>query len=188
MSDITPGHKVAVSQQGHYAGAVTRLVAFVTDQAIATAVYTAAAAATQFVVDLVSNLHFEVDNYPILLAVTYFGWLFIYYTYSWATSGKTLGMAIVGLRVVRSDGSVVSLGHAATRTLALPLSFLLFGLGFLGILVGRQRRALHDVIANTAVVYGWDARGAELRFLASRPPGPTAPAAPVGATSDRTGG
>ena len=42
--------------------------------------------------------------------------------------------------------------------LAFPLSFLLFGLGFLLILVQRERRALHDLIAGTAVVYDWDAR------------------------------
>ena len=52
------------------------------------------------------------------------------------------------------------------RSLAFPLSILLFGLGFLGILIGRQHRALHDVIAGTAVVYSWDARAARLRFLA----------------------
>ncbi len=169
MSDV-PGHALAVSQQGHYAGAVTRCVAFVMDQFIASAVYTGAVAAIQFVVDLVSDAKFEVDNYPWLLAVTYFGWLFIYYAYSWATSGKTLGMSLVGLRVVRGDGAPVSVRQAALRTIALPLSFLLFGLGFLGILIGKKRRALHDVIANTAVVYGWDARGAQLRCLASTPP------------------
>ena len=42
----------------------------------------------------------------------------------------------------------------------------LFGLGFLGILVQRERRALHALIAGTAVVYAWDARAARLRFLA----------------------
>jgi uncharacterized RDD family membrane protein YckC len=52
------------------------------------------------------------------------------------------------------------------RTLAFPLSFLLLGLGFAGILLGRDRRALHDSIAGTAVVYAWDARAARLRFLA----------------------
>jgi hypothetical protein len=40
------------------------------------------------------------------------------------------------------------------------------GLGFLPIVTGRHRRALHDAIAGTAVVYSWDARAARLRFLA----------------------
>ena len=35
-----------------------------------------------------------------------------------------------------------------------------------GILVQRERRALHDLIAGTAVVHAWDARAARLRFLA----------------------
>lgn len=44
--------------------------------------------------------------------------------------------------------------------------FLLMGVGFLGILVQREHRALHDLIAGTAVIYAWDARAARLRFLA----------------------
>jgi uncharacterized RDD family membrane protein YckC len=176
MSDI-PGHAVAVSQQGHYAGAVTRCAAFVVDQAVASAVFTATVAALQFVIDLVTEANFQADNYPIVIGASYFGWLFVYYAYSWATAGKTLGMSLVGLRVVRSDGAAISARQAALRTIALPLSFLLFGLGFLGILIGKHRRALHDVIANTAVVYGWDARAAQLRFLASGQVDPV----PVGA-------
>ncbi len=75
------------------------------------------------------------------------------------------GMALFGVQVVRDDGGDVNGRRAIVRTLALPLSFLLLGLGFLGILLGNQRRALHDVIAGTAVVYCWDARAARLRFL-----------------------
>jgi uncharacterized RDD family membrane protein YckC len=55
--------------------------------------------------------------------------------------------------------------RATIRTLAFPLSFLLRGLGFTGIFLQRNRRALHDMIAGTAVVYTWDARAARLRFL-----------------------
>jgi uncharacterized RDD family membrane protein YckC len=68
--------------------------------------------------------------------------------------------------VVRSDGSDVDGRHAALRVAAMPLSFLLFGLGLLLILVHPAQRALHDLIADTAVVYAWDARAARLRFLA----------------------
>ena len=51
------------------------------------------------------------------------------------------------------------------RTLALPLSFLFLGLRFAGILLGDRRRALHDMIAGTAVIYSWGARAARLWFL-----------------------
>ena len=52
------------------------------------------------------------------------------------------------------------------NSLVFPLSFLLFGLGFLGILVQREHRAMHDLIAGSVVIYAWDARAARLRFLA----------------------
>ena len=65
----------------------------------------------------------------------------------------------------RDDGTDASGRRAVVRTLALPLSFLFLGLGFAGILLGDRRRALHDVIAGTAVIYSWDARAARLRFL-----------------------
>jgi len=101
----------------------------------------------------------------IWVIIAYAIWLFTYFAYSWAASGRTAGMALFGLRVVRDDGTDASGRRAVVRTLALPLSFLFLGLGFVGILLGDRRRALHDVIAGTAVIYSWDARAARLRFL-----------------------
>jgi hypothetical protein len=74
------------------------------------------------------------------------------------------------------------------RSLTFPLGFLTLGLGFLGILVQREHRALYDLIAGTAVVYAWDARAARLRFLARQAEpvvaaAPT-PAKPVAVTAD----
>jgi uncharacterized RDD family membrane protein YckC len=54
------------------------------------------------------------------------------------------------------------------RTILLPLSLILLAVGILMILINRNRRALHDLIAGTAVVYSWNARAARLRFLAKR--------------------
>jgi uncharacterized RDD family membrane protein YckC len=90
-------------------------------------------------------------------------------------------MAVLGVQVVRADGAVAEPRRGVVRALVFPLSFLLFGLGFLGILVQRERRALHDLIAGTAVVYSWDARAARLRFLArgGEPVAPPASASPL---------
>ena len=101
----------------------------------------------------------------IWVVIAYAVWAFIYFAYSWAASGRTAGMALFGVRVVTDDGTDASGRRAVVRTLAFPLSFLFLGLGFAGILLGDQRRALHDVIAGTAVIYSWDARAARLRFL-----------------------
>ena len=77
-------------------------------------------------------------------------------------------VVLFGVQVVTDDGGDVSGRRAIGRTLAFPLSFLILCLGFLGILLGDQRRALHDIIAGTVVIYCWDARAARLRLL-SRP-------------------
>lgn len=156
----------AVSQQGHYAGAVTRLAAFALDQTVATTAFAVAAAVVAWVLDLVTDGAITWNPSVWFTGLIYAGWLFVYYAYPWAVSGKTLGMATLGIRVVRKDGSPASPRNAVLRTLALPLTFLTFGIGFLPIIFGKQRRAMHDGIAGTAVVYAWDARGARLRFLA----------------------
>jgi uncharacterized RDD family membrane protein YckC len=75
-------------------------------------------------------------------------------------------MALLGLLVVRADGTTLDPLHAIVRALVFPLNFVLFGLPFLIILVQREHRGLADFIARTAVIYSWDARAARLRFLA----------------------
>ena len=48
------------------------------------------------------------------------------------------------------------------RTLAFPLSVLFFGIGLLMIVVQREHRSLHDLIAKSCVVYDWGDRSAEM--------------------------
>lgn len=152
--------------QGHYAGAATRLVAFVVDQSIATGLFAAGAALFTQVIALVTADAVKWNPNNIVTGFSFLVWLFLYYAYPWTMSGKTPGMALFGIRVVRADGAPASARNAVLRTLALPLSFLTLGIGFLPIIFGRHRQALHDRIADTAVVYSWDARGARWRFLA----------------------
>jgi len=155
-----------VSYQSHYAGAVTRFAAYAIDITVASGAFSLTLAAISYGVHVVSGQQVNWSRSNIIVAILYFGWLFVYFAYSWAVSGRTFGMAVLGIRVVKADGTDLPPSRAIVRTLAFPLSFLLFGLGFLGILVGREHRALHDVIAGSAVIYAWDARAARLRFLA----------------------
>ena len=156
----------SVTAQGNYAGSVSRFLAYAIDLFASTAVYTLALAAISYVVQIVTGEQVSWNRQNILVVVLYVAWEFFYFGYSWAVSGRTLGMAVLGVRVVRADGATAEPRRGVLRALVFPLSFLLFGLGFLGILVQRERRALHDLIAGTAVVYSWDARAARLRFLA----------------------
>ena len=123
-------------------------------------------AAASLVAQVVTRHPVSWNRTNIVVAVIYVAWEFFYFGYSWAVSGRTFGMAVLGVRVVRADGKELDPWRGVVRALVFPLSFLLLGLGFLGILVQREHRALHDLIAGSAVIYAWDARAARLRFLA----------------------
>jgi len=130
------------------------------------AVFTLGLAAISYGAQIVTGHSVHWNRSNIVVAILFVVWQFFYFGYSWAVSGKTFGMAVLGIRVVGVDGSDLEPRRGVVRALVFLLSFLLFGLGFLGILVQREHRALHDLIAGTAVIYAWDARAARLRFLA----------------------
>ena len=153
------------SLQGKYSGFASRFAAFAVDVGVSLGVFMLALAAVSFAARVLTGKDIAWNRGDIWVVIAYAVWEFIYFAYSWAASGRTAGMALFGVRVVRDDGTDASGRRAVVRTLALPLSFLLLGLGFAGILLGDRRRALHDVIAGTAVIYSWDARAARLRFL-----------------------
>jgi uncharacterized RDD family membrane protein YckC len=151
--------------QGKFSGFASRFAAFAVDVGVSLGVFLLALAAISFTARVLTGNDITWNKGDIWVVLAYAVWAFIYFAYSWAASGRTAGMALFGVRVVRDDGTAASGRRAVLRTLAFPLSFLLLGLGFVGILLGGQRRALHDVIAGTAVIYSWDARAARLRFL-----------------------
>jgi uncharacterized RDD family membrane protein YckC len=153
------------SLQGRYSGFASRFTAFAVDVGISLGVFFLALAAISFAAKVLTGKDITWNKGDLWVILACAAWTFIYFAYSWAASGRTAGMALFGVRVVRDDGTDVSGRRAVVRTLALPLSFLLLGLGFAGILMGDRRRALHDVIAGTAVIYSWDARAARLRYL-----------------------
>lgn len=153
------------SFQGHYAGFASRFLSFVVDMIIITAIFLLVLAAISFAATVLTGNAVDFHRGDIWVIIGYVVWAFIYFARSWGANGRTAGMALFGVQVVRDDGGDVSERKAALRTLVFPLSFLFLGLGFLGIVFGDRRRALHDVIAGTTVIYCWDARAARLRFL-----------------------
>jgi uncharacterized RDD family membrane protein YckC len=158
-----------VGLQGTYAGFMTRLGGCLIDIVVIFALFSLGGQILEYVASAVFGASFELADWPVVSGLALAGWAFFYCAYPLAVSGRTFGMAVVGVRAVRADGRELTTGRAVVRVLAFPLSFLLFGFGFLLVLLKRDRRALHDLVAGTAVVYGWDARAARLRFLARRP-------------------
>jgi uncharacterized RDD family membrane protein YckC len=163
-----PSSNLTVDRQGQYAGAISRLAAFAIDIGVLWGVYVGGTAALSFAVQLLTGHSYDVSKHPVVAVSVLGAWSFFYFAYQWAVAGRTLGMGILGIRVVLADGRPNTPRAALIRTASLPLSIAAFFLGFLGILTNRERRAWHDRFAGTAVVYAWDARAARLRWLAER--------------------
>ena len=155
-----------VSAQGQYAGSVSRLAAYLIDLLVSTVIFQLAQASVSFVWSVFTGHGITWHRESIGVIIAFVLWQFVYFGFQWAANGKTLGMTLLGVHVVQADGTRLEPRQAWVRSLTFPLGFLTLGLGFLGILVQREHRAVYDLIAGTAVVYAWDARAARLRFLA----------------------
>jgi uncharacterized RDD family membrane protein YckC len=77
---------------------------------------------------------------------------FFFYAWFWTHGGQTLGMRAWRLRVQRLDGRPITLWQALLRFLAAIPSWALLGLGYLWILVDKNRMALHDRISESVIV------------------------------------
>lgn len=75
-----------------------------------------------------------------------------------ATTGRTLGMRVLRVRVIDLFGDPPSIVRTAVRTAAYLASLATLGLGFFWIGFDSEKRALHDWLAGTYVVVA-DARG-----------------------------
>lgn len=147
---------------GHYAGPATRAAGAALDVGIVLGLFAAGVAAFDLLARVVVGASVATDWTGLASIVVFAIWAFFYMYVSLVVAGRTPGKGIIGLRVVNSDGSPLAPRRALWRTLAFPLSALFAGLGFLLVLVQREHRALHDLIAGTAVVYDWGGRAAEL--------------------------
>ena len=80
-------------RRGHYAGFVSRFVAYVVDLGVTTGLFTLALAAASFAASVVTGKTVTWDRTNVVVAGIFVGWLFVYYAYSWAVTGKTFGAA-----------------------------------------------------------------------------------------------
>jgi uncharacterized RDD family membrane protein YckC len=156
------------SQQVRLAGFLSRLIAFGLDLAFISLINMVLLAGTRLILDF-----FFVGNFGAFPAIQTFvntivassEWLialfstifgFIYFIFFWVISGFTPGKALLGLRVVRTDGRPVNLGRAVLRLIAYLIAALPLFLGFIWILFDNHRQGWHDKIARTYVIYMWD--------------------------------
>ncbi len=145
---------------GQYAGFITRLIAWLIDSLIVAGVITVVAAIIGFVEQAFGiNDWLGLGEHTSLLLVIIAGvvglsiYLF-YYLGSWMLAGQTLGKALMGVRIVRTDGNRLKMGNCVRRLAGYWISAILFW-GYLLVLIDSRRQAGHDKFAGTFVVYSW---------------------------------
>jgi uncharacterized RDD family membrane protein YckC len=150
--------KEARSFQGHRAGFVTRVLANVIDAGI--------------VIGLVGGLYWSGVALMFVVAPTSaqlpsvpFGfflgaWLVLMwsaYTVAWATTGRTYGAKVMGVRVVNYTGRRMHWPGAALRATAC----LAFMPGLFWVIVSGGNRSVQDHLLRTSVIYDWTIRPAK---------------------------
>lgn len=136
---------------GPYAGPVSRVGAFAVDAGLVLVL----ACATGGTVDVLASVLVGVAPRALARTVAALtvlalpALMTLYCTAFWATVGRTPGMALLNLRLVRTRGGRVGWFPALLRAVILVV----LPIGWLWCLVDRRYQAVADKVARTLVVY-----------------------------------
>jgi uncharacterized RDD family membrane protein YckC len=89
--------------------------------------------------------------FGVILSLFYWGY-YVFFEMLW--NGQSPGKRWVGLRVIRSDGTPITLSEAFIRNLVRVVDFLpaAYGIGIITMFIDKQSRRLGDLAAGTLVV------------------------------------
>jgi uncharacterized RDD family membrane protein YckC len=145
---------------GPYAGIASRALAFAADAGICAALFLAVGGVATVAGWMVGGLRPEWLA-GLLLTTGFAALSGCYFVLFWSTAGRTPGMHLLHISVaVAGSTGPLSIPRSVVRLAGLALAIVpLFG-GFLPVLFDRRRRGIADMLAGTAVVYGWSPAGA----------------------------
>ncbi len=140
------------------ASLLQRFAAWLIDQATLSIIYLLASIAVGAVTGILTKSGIQLPDLLLSLSVSglilapVFGY-FLYFGYFWSRRERSIGMGMMNIRVVKTDGRLLSFVMAGLRgSLGYSLSGLIFGLGYLWFFVGKQQETWHDKIFNTVVL------------------------------------
>ncbi len=104
---------------------------------------------------LSSEILFRSSLSKIFLPIIIVWWMGYFVIFEFFTAGKTPGKRIVGIRVLKSDGSNLSFLDSCVRNIMRVVDMLPFGYSFAIIIMlfERLNRRIGDITANTIVIY-----------------------------------
>ena len=148
----------AKALQGRRAGFVSRLAADTLDFAVVWALGLAALWFAGMVRFLVTGPPLRVPVLPVWLNTVVGAAIAVgYLTEAWASTGRTVGKQVAGLRVLDRSGRRLRLGRALVRAVL----YVVFPAGLLWVLVSRRNASVWDNLLGTAVIYDWSYRRAD---------------------------
>jgi uncharacterized RDD family membrane protein YckC len=142
----------------HYAGFLSRVVAFLIDGAVLGAFGIPLAAAGYWgiragMLVLGRTAPVETDESVMtMLMLAWFAMATVYFTVLHASYGRTIGKALLGIEVRTLHLGKVGVGRALLRTLGYAVSSSFLGFGFVLVALTPRKRGWHDFIAGTCVV------------------------------------
>ena len=75
-----------------------------------------------------------------------------YYIGFWTWRGQTPGKIALGIKIIRTDGSSLSLGMSILRYIGYIISAIILLIGYLWIAFDSRKQGIHDKIADTYVI------------------------------------
>lgn len=81
----------------------------------------------------------------------------VYFTYYWSSFGKgqTIGMQLLHMKVVKADGSLLSIAGAFVRFIGLIVAAIALDIGLIWVAFDARKQGWHDKIAGTYVITSW---------------------------------
>jgi uncharacterized RDD family membrane protein YckC len=151
---------------GHYAGLFTRMVAFVIDALLIAIALAIIPWMGQILLNSIGIGSFTtrwMEGVQRLMASGIFAAVFTYayYAFFWFFAGMTIGDAVLGIRIVRTNGKRIGPFRTLIRLIGYVIALIPLGLGFFWILIDNHRPGWHDKLAGTFAVYAWEARPEE---------------------------
>ena len=144
----------ARAMQGERAGFVTRTIAAVIDVVITGAIVLGIWVAGWLFLLVFSPSGGESLPPPGYFLLSGYVVLWAFWTWCWATSGRSPGQSLMGVRVLDRHDQRPSWGLAAVRS----AFCIVFQIGIVWVLVSRRNRSVQDVVLGTSVIHDWSSR------------------------------
>lgn len=138
--------------QGGRAGFVSRVAADGIDFLIVELIYFGVLVGIAVLRFLISRKDFSVVAPDVWVTVLSQWFIIVMYLgTNWASTGRSVGKIMLGLQVLRADGTPLTPRRAFMRALFCAT----FWPSLIWIFVSRRNAALHDIALHTKVVYAW---------------------------------